>query len=78
MGNDRMPDSCAADRASENRECMFFQDDISLQLQEGERTPKGRRQGKVGEELPRSGEGRGLCLATEGRREISVLIVLDF
>lgn len=57
MGNDGMPDSCSDDRASENRECMFFQDDISLQLKEGGRThtQKKRDRGKMGKELPEVG-----------------------
>lgn len=48
MGNDRMPDSCVDDRASENRECMCLPDDISLQLWEDVRTSEGRREREGG------------------------------
>jgi hypothetical protein len=56
MGNDRMPDSCVDDRASENRECMCLADDISFQLWEDARTSKGKKERKGGRKV--TGESR--------------------
>ena len=55
---------------------MFPPDDISLQLLEGGRTPRRRRQGTV-EKSCRGTERMKSSVITEERREANVIIMLD-